>query len=89
VPTLKELGYDVSVTSFAGMIGPPKMPKDIVDKLVKAFEIAVTDKEYQKFLASRFVTPVFVPPDKYFSLCEETRKVYRGVFAKAGMLKEK
>jgi tripartite-type tricarboxylate transporter receptor subunit TctC len=89
VPTLKELGYDISVTSFAGMMGPPKMPKDIVDKLAKAFETASTDKEYQKFLASRFVTPVFIPTDKWLSFCEETRKVYREVFAKAGLLKEK
>jgi tripartite-type tricarboxylate transporter receptor subunit TctC len=89
VPTLKELGYDVSLRSIAGIIGPPKMPKDIVDKLAKAFEIAVTEKEYQQFLSSRFVTPVFIPPDKFFSLCEETRNVYRGVFAKAGLLKEK
>ncbi len=89
VPTLKEVGYDISLRSIAGIIGPPKMPKDIVDKLAKAFETAMTDKEYQKFLSSRFVTPVFMPPDKSFSFCEETRKVYRGVFAKAGMLKEK
>ena len=31
-PTLKEIGYDVSLNTFSGFIGPPNMPKDITEK---------------------------------------------------------
>src|SRR4030042_6851713 len=29
IPTIKELGYDVMLKSVGGMVGPPKMPKDV------------------------------------------------------------
>ena len=34
VKTMKELGYDASMSSFAAVMGPPKMPKEIVAKLI-------------------------------------------------------
>jgi tripartite-type tricarboxylate transporter receptor subunit TctC len=37
-PTMKEVGYDVKTCSLITKIGPPNMPKDIVDFLVKAME---------------------------------------------------
>jgi len=35
IPLLKEMGYKISVYSFTSAIGPPKMPNEIVAKLVK------------------------------------------------------
>lgn len=89
VPTLKELGYDIVLHSFIGVIGPPEMPKDITEKLVKAFEIAGNEQEYQKFLVSRYGIPDYMGPKKMFNFFEENEKVYRKLFDKAGILKEK
>ncbi len=89
VPTLKELGYDVVVHSFIAAMGPPKMPKDITEKLTKALEIASNDPEYQKFLIQRYDTPYYMGPEQLFNFYEDQRKVYRTFFAEAGLLKEK
>ncbi len=89
VPTLKELGHDIIVHSFIAAIGPPKMPKDITERLVKAFEIAANAPEYQKFLISRYDIPHYMGPEQLFNFYEEHEKIYRKIFDKAGILKEK
>lgn len=89
VPTLKENGHDVSINSYISAIGPPKMPKAIVEKLVKTFEIAANSTEYHKFIVSRNDAPHYMGPEKFFIFCDEQRKMYKPTFEKAGLFKEK
>jgi tripartite-type tricarboxylate transporter receptor subunit TctC len=89
VPTLKEVGYDISWESSGIIMGPPKMPKDVTDKLTKAFEVAANDPEYHKYLLERFTMPFYLPPDKIVNYLDGRRKVVREIMDKAGILKEK
>lgn len=89
IPTLKEVGYDVSFESIAHTMGPPKMPKQITETLVKAFAMVANDPEYQKFAISRMALPIYLPPDKAMHRFNEQRRVIRAILEKAGMLKEK
>jgi tripartite-type tricarboxylate transporter receptor subunit TctC len=88
-PTLKEIGYDTIWESFGMVVGPPKLPKEITDKLVKAFEVAVKDPEYEKFITQRNSFPFYLPPDQIIKYCVERQKVVRIIMEKAGLLKEK
>jgi len=67
----------------------PKIPKNITDKLTKAFELAVNDKEYQKTLLARFAKPFYLPPEKVVTHLDGQRKLARDIMDKAGILKEK
>ncbi len=89
VPTLKEFGYDIDVTSSHAIIGPPKIPREAAEKITKAFELAANDPGYQKFLIERHAIPGFVTPENVLRNFAEQRKVYRVVMEKAGILKEK
>jgi tripartite-type tricarboxylate transporter receptor subunit TctC len=89
IPTLREVGYDFSWEATGFIIGPPKMPKDITDKLTKAFETAANDPEYYKFLVGRSASPFYLPPNKVMDYLEERNKVVREIMLKAGILKEK
>ncbi len=89
IPTLKEIGYDVSIDSTNFVVGPPKMPKDIADKLTKAFEGAANDPEYKRFVIEHNGTPLYLPPEKLFESLAQEEKVYRMIMEKAGILKEK
>ncbi len=90
VPTMKEAGYDnVNWESTQILIGPPGMPKEVVDKLVKAFEVASNEPEFSKFLISRGAFPFYLPPDKAVAFFDEQRKVVQGVMDRAGILKSK
>jgi tripartite-type tricarboxylate transporter receptor subunit TctC len=56
VPTFAELGYKIYPRIDRGIIGPNNLPKDVADKLDKAFYSVVTNKEVQaKLVAAGFV----------------------------------
>ncbi len=50
VPTPKDLGYDYSVASCIGIIGPKGMPEDVKKTLVAAFKKATENEEYKKIM---------------------------------------
>jgi tripartite-type tricarboxylate transporter receptor subunit TctC len=88
VPTLKDIGYNIGWESLGIIIAPPKVPKEELEKLTKAFASAANDPEYQKFLKERFSNPFYLPPDKITPYLDEKRKVVREIMSKAGLLKE-
>jgi len=51
VPTLKEQGIDVVVTSWQGLFAPAKTPDDILDKIEKATKQAMKDPKWEEALA--------------------------------------
>jgi len=62
LPTAREQGFDIVLSSLRGMAAPKGMPADIRDRLVKAVASAAADPEFQaqatKFFAPlRFLTP--------------------------------
>jgi tripartite-type tricarboxylate transporter receptor subunit TctC len=87
VPTLKEVGYDVSFVSAQVVLGPPKMPRNISEKLINAFKVASDDPEYQKFVTERNGIPFVLSPDEVVKFLDEQTKTCRSVMTKAGILK--
>ena len=51
VPTLKEQGIDVVVTSWQGLFAPAKTPPDILDKIDKATKEAMKNPKWEEALA--------------------------------------
>jgi tripartite-type tricarboxylate transporter receptor subunit TctC len=89
VPSLKDVGLDVHWESTQIVIGPPKMPKDVTERLVKVFEEEAKDPEFQKFITEQNAAPHYLPPGKALQFFNEQRDVCRIVMEKAGILKEK
>jgi tripartite-type tricarboxylate transporter receptor subunit TctC len=88
VPTMKDLGYDVFWDSSGYVIAPPKLPKDVVEILTKAFAAAASDPEYHKFLKGRFADPFVNAPDKIVPALDEKQKLVRVIMEKSGILKD-
>jgi tripartite-type tricarboxylate transporter receptor subunit TctC len=88
VPTVKELGYNVSWESTNFVMGPPKMPKQIVTILVDAIEKAVKDPEYIKFANERNTRWEYIPPGDIVPAFDKRRIAVREIMSKAGILKE-
>lgn len=88
IPTVKELGYPVSWESTNFFMGPPKMPKGVVDVLVKAIEKAVKEPDYIKFCSERNARWGYIPPGQVVAEFDKRRAVVKEIMAKAGILKE-
>jgi tripartite-type tricarboxylate transporter receptor subunit TctC len=61
VPTLKEQGIDVVVTSWQGLFAPAKTPADILDKIEKAAKEAMKNPKWEEALARDGLEQ---PPDR-------------------------
>jgi tripartite-type tricarboxylate transporter receptor subunit TctC len=46
IPTLKELGYDIEIAVFYGIVGPKGVPEPIQKKLEEAFTLAARDPSF-------------------------------------------
>jgi len=88
IPTMKELGYDVSYESTNFSMGPPKMPKNVVEILVKAIKQAVNEPDYVKYCTERNARWEYIPPENVVPLFDKRRTVVREIMSKAGILKE-
>jgi len=89
VPTFKDLGYNIFWESTQAVIAPPKMPKEIADKLAKAFERAANEPDYKKFVAETNAFSFVTTLGKSVDFLDDQRKVARSIMEKAGILKEK
>jgi tripartite-type tricarboxylate transporter receptor subunit TctC len=88
VPTVKELGYDVSYESPNFSLGPPNMPKPVVEIWVKAIKQAVDNPEFKQFCLERGARWEYSPPDQVVAKLDKQREVMRTIMGKAGILKE-
>jgi tripartite-type tricarboxylate transporter receptor subunit TctC len=87
IPTVKELGYDVSWESTNFIMGPRGMPKDVVATLVKAIEKAAKDPTFIK-QANEMARWDYVPPEQVVPSFDKRRDTVREIMRKAGILKE-
>jgi tripartite-type tricarboxylate transporter receptor subunit TctC len=88
-PTLKEIGYDLSLNTFGGLIGPRQMSKDISDRLIRTFEMACNNQEVQAHFIARNYVPLYLPGEKLVEFCDREKEINRRILGKAGLLKEK
>jgi len=65
VPTLKELGYDIVVTSPIGLIGPRGMDPAIVARLHDAFRRAMSDPAYVRAMEQNDQVPEYLGSEAY------------------------
>lgn len=88
VPTVQELGYDMSIESTNVIVGPPNMPKDVVDILANAIHKAMQEPSYIKIVEERNARWEWIPPDKVIAAQDKQRGAIREVMRKTGILKE-
>jgi tripartite-type tricarboxylate transporter receptor subunit TctC len=87
-PTMREVGYDVIFKGWSGIIGPPKMPQDIVDKLANTFK-AKLDPELQRHFRATGQHVAFLRSAEAIKQFDEEREVIKKMMDKAGILKGK
>ena len=88
IPTVRELGYDVSWESTNFVMGPPKLPKEIVAILVPAIEKAAKDPAFVKFAIERNTRWEYIAPGNVVPAFDKRRVAVREIMGKAGILKE-
>lgn len=75
VPTAKELGYDVVMGSYRGIVAPAGLPEATLDKLKGAFDKLATDEAFQKDMAMRGTPVQYTPGVEFQTLATQQNEI--------------
>jgi tripartite-type tricarboxylate transporter receptor subunit TctC len=71
LPTAREQGFDIELSSLRGLAAPKGLPPEIRDRLVKAVASAAADPDFQA-LATKFYAPLrFLSPSDFARVIQE------------------
>jgi tripartite-type tricarboxylate transporter receptor subunit TctC len=80
LPTAREQGYDMEMSSLRGLVAPKGIPADVRERLVKAVAQSVADVEFQA-QAARFFAPIrYLAPAEYEALVRDADAMYRAMW---------
>jgi tripartite-type tricarboxylate transporter receptor subunit TctC len=87
VPTLKELGYDVSYSSWRGVAVPKDTPDEIVNKLREALKKANDNPEYQQKAKEAQIDTLYLDHEQFKKFLDEQYPQVESVMKKLGFAK--
>jgi tripartite-type tricarboxylate transporter receptor subunit TctC len=89
VPTYGELGYpEVDIFGWRGIIGPPGLPKTIVDKWAKAVQETMERKGWKKMVKAVGDMPRYMGPEEFKKHINKDFERYRQMATDLGILVE-
>lgn len=86
VPTIAEAGMpQFSITSWAGLFGPARMPREIVDRLNKEFAAAMRRPDVQAAMERQAFSLSPSSPEQLGAFVKEQMESYRSILRAAGV----
>jgi tripartite-type tricarboxylate transporter receptor subunit TctC len=82
VPTAKELGFDVKMSSLRGIVAPAGLAPEIEEKLVKALKAVNADKDFQAMMADQGNPISFVPGKAFEATAQQQDGVAKSIWQK-------
>jgi tripartite-type tricarboxylate transporter receptor subunit TctC len=80
LPTAREQGYDLEMSSLRGLVAPKGIPSEVRERLVKAVAQSVTDPEFQAQAAKFFAPMRYLAPGDYEALVRDADVMYRAMW---------
>ena len=85
-PTMSEAGLaPVSITPWGGLFGPPKMPKEIVDRVARELTVVLAKPEVREALGRLAFEPRSSTPQELSVFVAEQLDAYRRVTRQVGL----
>jgi len=88
MPTLKELGVDLSFALERGIVAPKGTPKDVIEMWAGVFQAAAEDEGLLKQMDEKGTGVSFQGPDDYRAWADGIYGDYEAVAIKIGMFKK-
>jgi tripartite-type tricarboxylate transporter receptor subunit TctC len=80
LPTAREQGYDIEMSSLRGMAAPKGLPAEIRERLVTAVERAAADAEFQAQAVKFFAPLRYLSPAQYEGIVRDADVMYRAMW---------
>ena len=85
VPTLKEEGYDITLSTFRGIGGPAGMDPEVVAVLSEAFGKMAEEESFVEAMANMGLGILYLDTPEYQALCDATAADMKLVCEKLGL----
>ena len=85
VPTFKELGYNVEMIIWFGMVAPKGTPKEVIDRLYAAQKKAFDDNKIQPIIEKIGMVPFLTTPQEMDKLIQENHVTYSRIAKEANL----
>ena len=85
VPTLKELGIDITITNWNGLYVPSGTPQPIVDRLSTELRYVVMNTDANERLKKIFTTPVGKSPEETTRHMQSDLQMWKDVITKSNL----
>jgi tripartite-type tricarboxylate transporter receptor subunit TctC len=89
VPTLKDLGYDITAIPYEFVIAPKGTPKPVVEKLATAFRKATESAAFREYCDKRGLEIGYLGPTELAERLRADARIYRQVAEELGWVKKK
>ena len=87
VPTMKEEGYDITLSTFRGIGGPAGMDPEVVAALDEAFGKMSEEPSFIEAMDNMGLGIKYLPTEEYKQLCEDTAASMKSVCELLGLSK--
>ena len=77
IPTFKEQGYNIELSSLRGIAAPKGLPADVRERLVSAVAKATADPEFIKISLGFFASLRYLAPAQYTTVLREAETGFR------------
>lgn len=84
-PTLRELGYRLTVTAPFGIIGPPRLPEPIAEALREAFRAGLRDEAFRAALDRNDMTEDYRDAAAYAAFLAESARMEEMLIGRLGL----
>jgi tripartite-type tricarboxylate transporter receptor subunit TctC len=87
VPTFKEIGINLVISSNRGFAAPKGTPKEVIETLADAFKKASVDPDYLEQMGKMGLPAHYLGPDEFGNLIKEEYEIYSDVAKELGISK--
>ena len=87
VPTLRQKGIDVSVSTWRGSVAPKRTPRPVVDTLRGASRKAADEAEFRDALARLDRTHAWADAPAFQKVIERDNAFFKGLMSELGIAK--
>lgn len=84
VPTLKELGYDISVSAWGGFAAPKGTPKEVLEVLYDAFGKGVNSERFAEVTKANGYSAFYLDHEDFTEFATGQYEFYKKVFEELG-----
>jgi tripartite-type tricarboxylate transporter receptor subunit TctC len=86
-PTVRELGYPTLevLVGWSGLVGPPGLPKEVVDKWAAVLQKVKADKSWNRFTTRLGSVPQILSPDETVKFVKKQYETFSSLVERLGM----